>query len=301
MNITTYGETVDVRSYIEQLQIHQYIPQADALIMRELHRLASEQPVSVLDVGMGPGRLTDPISKISGVACTGIDVSHSFVEYARKNLDSETELVCADFLKYKPGHDFDALVLQGVWHHVPTEERRTWFVQLEALTAPKGTIIVGDEFVAPHDTEEQRTINVVLFYAHIIAEAVKVDCEGLVFDETLNLLADALYAMRLERGFYDESLLNYVRKHAIVLNSQFEHGRHGTAREGAKKMLEQLRLRTCHLATTDANRIDRGDYKTSVAHLVTEFAQQGWKTRKQLLVGPVQTLGGMGVLAFERV
>jgi hypothetical protein len=195
--------------------------------------------------------------------------------------------------------------MQGVWHHVPVGYRPTWLSKLRAVLQSGGRLILSDEFVAPYKSEVQRRQHVVLFYLHVIGEAVKAGCEGLVFDESLNLLADVLYDYPHMRGVYNKELLDYIRSTAVEVNARLSPLSTspltiGEAVELSQDIVMRLLYLSVGLAKQDGQgRIDRGDYKTSVEAAVSEFTNVGWRCDLIRKIGPVDELGGMAVLVFR--
>lgn len=310
--IQTYGETVQAPDYVDELQYHPYIPQADAAIRGALNGIAERitntegRTARFLDVGMGPARLTFGVSRIPNTHVVGVDNSPAFVGFANKNRNApNVEYVFSDFLNYNPREKFDAIFMQGVWHHVPAEKHQEWLEKMHSLLAPGGTIIVGDEFIPAYESEEEREHKVGLFYLHIIGEALKIQNAGLARNECLNFLADTLHTLD-SRGYFDASLVRFIEGNAMYINERLlslDESKRITGDAAAAFMVEVIEeVRTRSRALKDSGNaecIDRGDYKISPKLLESEMASLFLLVNRQDS-GPVDHIGGMSVLTFTK-
>jgi len=201
--IQDYGKTVPPELYIKALQGHQYIPQSDQCIKNLIYEYISKSSRNriILDVGCGPGRLTSDIALQNKAKVTGIDISESFVEYARvklSSLDLKVQLklhyFCRDFgLESFPGYSMgmaDVVLMQGVMHHMHGSDRPKILQSCHDALNSLGILIVGDEFIRNYVNEKQRRYNAGLFYLHIIGEAVKGGFDELAEEEAKNLIDD---------------------------------------------------------------------------------------------------------------
>jgi tRNA (uracil-5-)-methyltransferase TRM9 len=113
--------------------------------------LALPEPVSVLDVGCGNGRLARFLSaEIPGeLSYTGVDSSAKLLAHARRRLDTGSyEWICSDVLteldKTVKSRLFSLITAFGVMHHVPSESLRQEFVNgLAELLSPGGYLVIS--------------------------------------------------------------------------------------------------------------------------------------------------------------
>lgn len=318
--IKDYGATVDPEVYKRALQGHQYIPQADQCI-RDLVRAHCMSIKSrhrhILDIGCGPGRLTFSLAHQYSTVI-GLDISGGFIDYANRYLVANESRLPGyvhfhkmDFTKDelpKPEgsmesnkHLYEVLVAQGVLHHMHGNDRIAFIKRCHEVLRDDGILIVGDEFIRDYVTPEERRLNVAAFYLHIIDEAVKGGFHELTLEECKNLVDDVLSGEK-GCGHANEELFAYIRRTAETFNSQFYAGmltkipgqELGEFVENVRKLAERL---ADEFPTESFN---RGDYKTSIPLFVEEMERYGFLPKETRKIGPVDQLGGMGVLVFMK-
>lgn len=134
--------------YIEQLGTRQQVHADDlALIRRHL----SDRPGAVLDLGCGPGHLTDYLRSL-GADATGIDVVPEFIAHAQAahpsgdyRLGSFEKLAAAS-------HSIAGILAWGSLIHLPPHDLDGVLAEFRRVMAPAGTLVVavfvGDEVAA---------------------------------------------------------------------------------------------------------------------------------------------------------
>jgi len=134
--------------YIELLGTTQQVHADDlAFIGRHL----AGQSGTVLDLGCGPGHLTDYLRSL-GVDATGIDMVPEFIAHARAahpsgsyQLGSFESLAAAD-------HSIAGILAWGSVIHLPPPELDDVLAEFRRVTAPGGTLVlavfVGDQVAA---------------------------------------------------------------------------------------------------------------------------------------------------------
>lgn len=93
-----------------------------AWLARSLTKL-NVRPRSVIDFGCGTGSTIAYLRDLIGVeSAVGIEVSSKYVEVARRNRGSDlTSFILRD--EYQPYEQFDLAFCNGVFHHVPRNQR----------------------------------------------------------------------------------------------------------------------------------------------------------------------------------
>lgn len=326
--IKDYGTTVAPDLYMRALQGHPYIPQADQCIRNIVRDYRDSRPsdkhdqVGIMDVGCGPGRLTFSFAhRLATVV--GMDASRSFFQYAQRQLlvreqtlPGQVDFINMDFIgdpalfpNYDDPVDADGkwhiLVAQGVLHHIHGDDRAAFMKRFHEVLRDDGIVIIGDEFIPKYTTPEMRRLNVAAFYLHIIDEAVKGGFKELAVEESKNFIDDVLSGEK-GCGYADTRLLNYIQAMSKSFNREFSRGLDSPPPDpSTKKRLEQF-IRTVReeaekLADLQpSNSFNRGDYKVSVDTLVEEMMLYGFVCKDRYEMGPVQQLGGMGVLVFTK-
>jgi SAM-dependent methyltransferase len=116
-------------------QVH---PDDLSLIQRHL----STRPGAVLDVGCGPGHLTEYLRRLD-VDVSGIDVVPEFIDYARTSYpDSHYEIGSFKQLPFSTGSAVGILAWYSLIHLPPDDLARV-LVELRRVTASGATLVTG--------------------------------------------------------------------------------------------------------------------------------------------------------------
>lgn len=303
--LSDYGSVITAEDYVSGINEHPDIPQSDAGICRMIEnhaRLHEDLRYYVLELGCGPGRLTPMLlqaarrgrrGKEAGVHVLGIDQSASFIE--NTEWQSGLDYVCEDFLEYTPhpNVDYDAIVLQGVMHHVPEDLKQTWLLKCCQLLRPKGILIIGDEFIPPYNHDEERKSNAAGLYAYVIASALRAGNVALADIEVQNMIDD-VGSGSPGAGHATPELVAAIKKASADI---YKWAHVSIAR--SKELQAILAKDISDFATSyrgDDPSSDRGDRKVSIHCLESELMKAGFELRSLALYGPVEFLGGMAVL-----
>jgi SAM-dependent methyltransferase len=127
--------------------------QVDAEDLALIERRLSIRPGAVLDVGCGPGHLTEHLRAL-GIDATGIDLAPEFVEHARAtNPHGRYEIGSMDRLPV-PDHAMAGLLAWYSLIHLSPDALDGVLTEFRRAIAPAGMLVVGffdgDE-VAPFD------------------------------------------------------------------------------------------------------------------------------------------------------
>lgn len=291
-----YGKTVTAQDYNNGISAHPYIPQSDQAIYEQIFHFAQgKDHVKVLDCGCGPNRITSRIGTIPNTTVWGLDLSQEFVDAANESNNlSNVFFLKEDFIQADLMHKFDVIYLQGVLHHIRGRDRERFISKLFEMLQPGGIVIVGDEFIPKYETETERVRYVGLFYAHIIAEAVAGGFDVLAKEESKNLIDDCL-AGHLGAGVFTDAILERIQTDAVEIN-RFLYTDKITAFKKVGQLVSWLEKETEKAAGSVEN-MDRGDYKISMPELEKDFERSALR---KLTFGPVDFVGGMGVMIWEK-
>jgi SAM-dependent methyltransferase len=323
-SIQDYGTTVSSQVYIDALQGHPYIPQSDQTIRNIIKKYIEDSEETyfslhphhlnpyfkILDLGCGPGRLTSSVA-FKNCEVIGVDISESFIEYATNQRVAEKggyfSFQTRDFatdgvMDTDKDKTFDVIFMQGVMHHIHDEERVKFLKKSSSLLKPGGILIIGDEFIKPYEDEEERILNVAKFYLHIIDEARNGGFNELAKEEAKNLIDDC-FSGTAYAGYATEETFEIIYKKAQELNALFySHGGrlNFNANNDMRNMLGYIKASTEHLIESSTQSFNRGDRKVSINVFSEEASLYGFKLDEIYRIGPVDQLGGMGVLVFHK-
>ncbi len=319
--IQDYGQTVNPDLYIRILQEHPYIPQSDQCMRNIVKRFHIENGSSIaLDLGCGPARLTRTL-KASKIL--GLDISESFIKHARLWESGIVNFGCIDFTKdfsevetnnsgvknFFPikNKTFDIILMQGVMHHIHDNDREVFIKKCHKLLKDDGILIIGDEFIKDYgDNEDDRKYNACAFYLHIIAEAKKGGFNELAEEEAKNLIDDILAGTEFA-GYGDTEVFEFIYTQARLFNDLFYSGNLPKIEPGFKSHLRNVNYvmnkvneKSKLLKKENIENFNRGDLKVSMKHFINEIEHGGFVLKEKYGFGPVQELGGMGVLVFVK-
>ncbi len=311
--IQDYGQTVLPDVYIRILQEHPYIPQSDQCIRNIINKHCVDDFVhrSILDLGCGPGRLSFNLGH-KNCHVSGFDISDSFIEYAKRISSDKNNNYANFYFKdfaseslYEFEKSFDVILMQGVMHHIHDNDRMLFIEKCHDLLKEDGILIIGDEFIANYLNEHDRSFTVCAFYMHIIAEAKKGGFDELAEEEAKNLIDDVLSGTEFA-GYGDKEIFEFIYFHARAFNENFYSGNlketlggisFGTNVSIVKdKVLEKAK----ELEQVHAKNFNRGDKKVSLIDFSTWVTSYGFNMRETYKFGPVDQLGGMGVIVFVK-
>lgn len=312
--IKDYGQTIAPEAYMETLQGHQYIPQADQVIRNIAKKFyhTNGNGSRVLDLGCGPGRLT---RSIKASLILGLDISETFIKHARLNESGIVHFGCADFTQEirsvenwnsgKKQHFaleksfFDVIIMQGVMHHIHGNDRAIFLQKSFDLLKPDGILVIGDEFIKDYQNEDERRVLVCKFYLHIIDEARKGGFNRLAEEEAKNLIDDVLSGKK-GAGFANEEIIHKIFDSAKLNNNSFYNSGYIANQNTSGHLIPWLERECGMLATDEAKSFNRGDLKVSTRIFTEELMDHGFALKAKYEIGPVEQLGGMAVMVFKK-
>ncbi len=309
-----YAEVIDANDYTQGLAEHPDIPQADAgitRVIREKLQNAKNDEFRVLDLGCGPGRITKPIAdelvpiaraKNIKLSVIGLDISEGFLSFARANKSGESiSYVLADFLTHDFQEKFDVVLMQGLFHHVPLTDRKRWAEKCRDILTEDGIVVIGDEFIPDYSSNEERVLKVAGLYAYVIAYALQNGHKSLAEIESMNMVDDVCAGLP-GAGHSNDELIKFIQDTSRrIYTCAHEKGiPNEECGDFLKTLVERIQRDAAKIATNDTHDHNRGDYKISVKKQEEELAKIGLKLERQRIYGPVDWLGGMGVLTFRK-
>jgi SAM-dependent methyltransferase len=300
-----YGASREAGRYIPGISGHPDIPQSVERMRRSIADSSIEKGrrLTLLDVGCGPGQNSELFAEIADVV--GVDVSPEFIQYARSQSRHENAgYIESDYLNFQTNEKFDVIVIQGVIHHLPEEQRKLFIEKASSDLLEGGILIVGDEFLPNYANESERKLHCGPHYSRIIAEAMRGGFDDLAYDECVNLIADSLSGEDV-CGYYDDAVIEFVKKNALKIyerlfgfgNKRFTIKSLQTAK---KKLLMELRARAARIKESGTRKgTDPGDRKSSLANYMN-LLKRHFRIRNVYTFGPVDQIGGMGVIIAQK-
>lgn len=103
----------------------------------------------LLDIGCGTAAMLDHLP--AGIEYVGVDLSAAYIEAARRNFGTRGEFHCADIAGVPPGTfgSFDAVVANGLLHHLDDEPARNMLRVARSALRPGGHLVTIDPCFDP--------------------------------------------------------------------------------------------------------------------------------------------------------
>ena len=106
----------------------------------------AEPPETVLDLGAGPGRISEVLHhSFPKAKLTLLDLSGEILEVARKRLAKvDASYIVGDFTTVDLGNDYDAIVAWITLHHLCDEDKRKMSARLRDALREGGVLVICD-------------------------------------------------------------------------------------------------------------------------------------------------------------
>lgn len=300
----TYSNIIEPEDYNKIINTqHLYVTEAHEFIYRVISKkIQDKKKAELVELGCGPGQLLRLVSQLANINLTAIDIDLNFINFAKKIVGHlPVQIMSADIITYQHHCPVDIFFSQGVHHHIPKGKPTTTYLK-NVYTQLKsgGYYILSDEFIAEYTNEQERALNLIIWYSHIIAHALKFDYSQLACEEAKTLLDD-LHEGHATDGFKTQHQINLVLEKAPLINSLTENDNHKEARKLAQQLIEELNLylsmQPCGNNTLD---LFRGDYKICDKILRDEVTSVGFTVESVTSFGPTTNIGSLAVYLLKK-
>ncbi len=302
-----YSDIIAPKDYNQIIsKEHLYIGASDNFISIAIReRTYDLENAEVVELGCGPGRLLPIISKIQGINLTLIDVDVNFLEYARlliKNSGLNANIVQSSVENYQHNKPVNIFYSQGMHHHIAKGHSTTCYLtNIFQQLSTNGYYIISDEFLPDYKNNDDRDIKAIIWYAHIIAHAVKHKFNYLAQEEAKTLLDDLFEGHPEITGYKSEKQISLIINAAKNINTAALKNNFTTAEQLSKQLFSSLKEQTS-LRPSGENDMDlsRHDFKISDAVFQQEIANIGFKIEERRFFGLNEKIGGMVVYVLKK-
>lgn len=181
-----YSDYVDLFLYDQSISCHPYIDACNSsIIYRLLQNIGMDgNPKRVLDAGAGSGQVVRLLKGIPFLEIDACDIDTEAKRFFKDNPETadisyyEWNVINDKFDKY-----YDAIIIRGVYHHIPKAERGKMLVN---LCSQANIVINADEGIMEYKTPEERIEHCKRWYSYVISEAERRKLNDLVKMETEN-------------------------------------------------------------------------------------------------------------------
>ncbi len=300
--MSSYSEIISAEDYNNLMTTqHLYIHISDAYIARVIDDRAKKGAREVVELGCGPARIIGLVRQTKEINLTGVDIDKEFIEYAKNKLKGkQVEIVNSDICTYKHAKPVDIFYSQGFHHHMPKGEvTNSYLKNVYSQLKPGGIYIIGDEFVPEYVSSEDREKKLVVWYSHIIANALSHNYTYLAEEEAKTLLDD-LYEGRVDVIIKNTKQIDFVLSRVSAIDNAARASDIKSVDKLVKEFLSGLEYFYEGSDTAKEIVLSRGDYKVCDSVLRKEIEEVGFKVLNSKSFGPISNIGAMVVYVLEK-
>lgn len=281
---------------------HLYIRAADNFIEKIIRDLAAEKTKEVVEIGCGPARVLQNIAKIPNINLTGVDADSVFLEYAARIIDNPSvNFRCEKIENFIHDKKVDIFYSQGFHHHVEKgEPTRNYLASIYNQLNSGGVYILSDEFIPNYGSENERSVKLVIWYAHIINNAMINNYNFLAVEEAKTLLDD-LQEGDVNIGYKNDDQIHFTLSKVAEIDNAARECKLELAEQYAQEYLYQI---TKMFNTQQSNNLNmdlsRKDYKICDLVLRKEVEEVGFNIQATKTYGPIDNIGAMVVYILQK-
>ncbi|WP_456475325.1 helix-turn-helix domain-containing protein [Candidatus Pyrohabitans sp.] len=170
-----FEHRINVHRYNFFELLHPGYASQSVVLAQIMHTLFKSAPVSVVDVGTGPGlHLRMLLELYPALEVEAVDPSPAACAYLRRNIQGlqKVSIIQEDFLSVNLPRQFPAIISVGASHHLNTS-----FLLQKAydMLEDGGLLLVADEFISPYTTASERNRELIRHHtSYMLATLVEI-------------------------------------------------------------------------------------------------------------------------------
>lgn len=304
-NSVLYSELINPEDYNRIISSeHLYIAVSDNYIKQIIEeKIKNKEQPEIIEIGCGPGRLLPLMSKIENIQLTALDCDPAFIKYAQQLATGlSIKIINTDIRTYKHNKPAFIFYSQGFHHHLEKgQATQAYLTNVYNQLAPGGYYIVSDEFIPNYSTLREREIHLALWYAHIIAHALKQGYMQLAQEES-KIFLDDIQEGRETKKIKTTEQIKAILASVENIDAYAISNDLSKAKTLALDLLTQLDAN--YRETTfnnDSLKLSRGDYKICDLEFRKEVNKAGFTVEAVKSFGPITTIGGMSVYTLKKL
>lgn len=280
---------------------HLYIDVADRYLVKKIKEL-KVPGAEVVELGCGPARALQFVSRIEGINLSALDVDEDFLIYARKVMkNTSINIISADVETYQHPQEVDIFYSHGLHHHIAKGQKTHNYLKNVYQNLKRGGYyILIDEFIPHYTTPEEREICIVIWYAHVIAHALRHQHLYLAQEES-KILLDDLYEGRFAENIKSQEQIDLVLRWVETIDRAARESKLEEAKAHSSTFLLELEgyhnLEKHGDLTID---LSRGDFKVSDQALKEEVEKVGFIIEEAKAFGYAETIGSVSVYVLKK-
>lgn len=281
---------------------HLYIKSSDKFILNFIRSKAEKEKLEIIELGCGPARLSVDTANIENINLTAVDLDVNFIKYAKSVLkNANVNIINANVESYFHDKPVDIFYSQGFHHHVEKGYRvQKYLKNIYNQLNSGGYYVLSDEFIPNYDDSEEREIKLVIWYSHVIANAIRNNYLYLAQEEAKTLLDD-IYAGRSNINIKTLEQIQLSMDSSIEIENMLRKGNIKEATKKSQLFLQNLEEKFNIEPCTDSTiTLSRGDYKICDKVLREEVGPLGFVIEESKVIGPINRIGGMVVYILRK-
>ena len=297
-----YSDIISAENYNRLMsEEHLYINTSDRYIARVIADRAKDKAIEVVEVGCGPARITGLVGEGNNVKLTAVEIDSVYASHAKEKLkDKNINVVEENVCVYKHGKPVDIFYSQGFHHHMPKGEiTNKYLKQVYSQLKPGGVYILSDEFVPNYVSSDDRERKLLVWYSHIIANALNHNYTYLAEEEAKTLLDD-LYSGRVKEHIKSKKQIDFVLSRVSDIDKAARSSDQNTVNALVDEFIEGLTHFTGNHDDPKEMVLSRGDYKICDGVFRQEVGDIGFKVLSSRAFGPIDNIGAMVVYTLEK-
>lgn len=196
-DVDGYSELIEPKNYHSIMRDHLYIKETDEKIYELINEkvLESSNKLNICEIGGGTGALTKLIASIENINLTVIEIDIKFYTLLKSKFKNynNVKVIHSDIIEYIFEEPIDIFFSMGVHHHIPKgHTTRKYLSKVKLNLSYNGVYLLGDEFIPPYNNDRERTINLIIWFSHIIENARLQGFDMLAVEESRTLYYDIL-------------------------------------------------------------------------------------------------------------
>lgn len=179
---------IDLEDYDQHEENHAYYREMMERMLEifSQHFPSSSKPCRVLEFGAGTGIFTSRLAQLDSITeIVAVEIDwHCYkkLEYKFRDQKNRVKVLHEDSRKFDPPGNFDCIFSSFADHHIRERDKSRYFENARRNLKPGALLIVGDEFLRQHDSNDEADRRKALedYHNHIIGKARDIGDEILV-------------------------------------------------------------------------------------------------------------------------
>lgn len=165
----------DPAKYDRAIVNHPFYKEMVAEIIKTIKKHNSDP--RILEIGMGPGTLTEHILKIDFKDFVGLEPEKEDFDYVKKKFfnikKNKINFKNEDLWTFSSDEKFDIITTSFVDHHIPMDKKIKYYKKILDLLKPDGIYIAGEEPIGSYTNEDERILKLFQYHGNIIKTCIE--------------------------------------------------------------------------------------------------------------------------------